>query len=73
MYCLPQMAVIKSIIRVSHMKNNYKLYHELLEIIEGQNLVIERQNELIANLVNENLEKENYINVLAKELELEFQ
>lgn len=55
------------------MKNNYKLYHELLEIIEGQNLVIERQNELIANLVNENLEKENYINVLAKELELEFQ
>ena len=53
------------------MKNNYKLYNELLEIIEGQNLVIERQNELIASLVNENLEKENYINVLSKECELE--
>lgn len=37
-----------------------KIYSELTEIIETQ-------NELIAELINENLEKENMINVLMNE------
>jgi len=41
-----------------------KLYYDLLEIIELQQDMINRQNELIADLTNENLEKENMINVL---------
>ena len=69
MYRLPQTVVIKSIIRVSHMKNNYKLYHELLELLEEQSDVINNQNDLIARLINENLEKENMINVLMQKEE----
>jgi hypothetical protein len=41
-----------------------KLYYDLLEIIENQDNIISRQNKTISNLVNENLEKENMINVL---------
>lgn len=37
-----------------------KIYSELTEIIE-------KQNELIAELINENAEKENMINVLMNE------
>lgn len=46
-----------------------KLYYNLLEIIEGQNIVIESQNKTIAELVNENLEKENMINELMRQEE----
>jgi len=41
---------------------NLKTYLELLEIID-------RQNTLIAKLVNENLEQENIINGLMKDYE----
>lgn len=41
-----------------------KLYYDLLEVIEMRQDMINRQNELIAKLVNENLEKENMISVL---------
>ena len=51
------------------MKNNYKLYHELLELLEEQSDVINNQNDLIARLINENLEKENMINVLMQKEE----
>ena len=46
-----------------------KLYYDLLEIIEKQDGMICKQNELIAKLVNENMEKENMINVLMQEQE----
>lgn len=44
-----------------------KLYYDLLEIIDNQNRVIEKQSELIAKLTNDNAEKENMINVLMTE------
>ncbi|MDI9476434.1 MAG: hypothetical protein QM295_06330 [Bacillota bacterium] len=44
-----------------------KLYYNLLEIIERQEEMIRKQNELITKLTNENLEKENMINVLMSE------
>lgn len=49
------------------MKN--KLYYELLDIIEKQDSMICKQKELIDGLVNENLEKENMINVLIQQEE----
>ena len=42
------------------------LYHALFEIITRQEEVINEQNKLIAKLANENLEQENFINVLMK-------
>lgn len=44
-----------------------KLYYDLLEIIESQDEMICKQNELISGLVNENLEKENMINELVQQ------
>ncbi len=41
-----------------------KLCYDLLEIIEKQEEVIKRQNELITKLTSENMEKENMINEL---------
>ena len=38
--------------------------YDLLEIIEDQDEVIKKQNETIVKLTNENVEKENLINVL---------
>lgn len=49
------------------MKN--KIYYDLLETIEKQEEMIKKQNETIAKLVNENLEKENMINVLMQQEE----
>lgn len=46
-----------------------KLYYDLLEVIETQQDMINRQNELITKLVNENLEKENMISELSQDLE----
>ena len=46
-----------------------KLYYELLDIIEKQEDMIRKQNELIAELTNENLEKENMINELIQQEE----
>lgn len=46
------------------MSNKGKLYYDLLEIIEIQDGMIVKQNNLIAKLTNENAEQENMINVL---------
>lgn len=42
------------------------LCHALFEVITRQEEVINEQNKLIAKLANENLEQENFINVLMK-------
>lgn len=44
-----------------------KLYYDLLEVIEEQDKTIHKQNELIAELTNEALEKENMINTLMQQ------
>ena len=41
---------------------------DLLEIIDQQERMIEKQNETIAKLVNENAEKENIINELMRDI-----
>ena len=46
-----------------------KLYYDLLEIIEKQDDMIKKQNKLIAELTNENLEKENMISELLQQEE----
>jgi hypothetical protein len=51
----------------NHMQNKTKLYYDLLEIIDKQEETIEKQNELIAKLTNENLEKENMVNELLQQ------
>lgn len=51
------------------MATKTKLYYDLIEIIEKQDEVICKQNQTIAKLVNENMEKENMINVLMKQEE----
>lgn len=43
----------------------------LLDLLQEQGETIAIQNDTIAKLINENLEKENMINVLAEELKLE--
>ena len=50
----------------NHMQNKTKLYDGLLEI-NKQKETIEKQNELIAKLTNENLEKENMVNELLQQ------
>ena len=49
------------------MRNDIKLYTELIKLIGEQSRVINKQNEIITELVNDNLEKENMINVLMSE------
>lgn len=49
------------------MQNKTKLYYGLLEIIDKQEETMEKQNELIAKLTNENLEKENMVNELLQQ------
>jgi len=51
------------------MPHKTKLYYDLLEIIEMQDEMIRKQNELITKLVNENVEKENMINELMQQEE----
>lgn len=51
------------------MTEKIKLCYNLLEIIENQEEMIKKQNELIAKLTNETLEKENMINTLMQEQE----
>ena len=51
----------------NHMQNKTKLYYGLLEIIDKQEETIKKQNELIAKLTNENLEKENMVNELLQQ------
>lgn len=46
-----------------------KLYYDLMGIIQKQEEMIRQQNKLIIELVNENMEKENMINVLMQEQE----
>ena len=40
------------------------MYYELLEITEKQEEIITKQNKLIAELTNDNLEKENLIRLM---------
>ncbi len=46
---------------------NFKLCYELLEIIDTQGVVIDKQRELIVKLSTNNLEKENMINALLED------
>ena len=46
-----------------------KLYYNLLEIIEKQDDIICKQKQMLFSLVNENIEKENMINVLMQKEE----
>ena len=54
------------------MQPKSKLYYDLLEIIEKQEEMIKKQNEVIARLTNESLEKENMINELMRQEEYLF-
>ena len=49
------------------MKN--RLCYNLLEIIESQDEIICKQNQMLSSLVNENAEKENMINELMRQEE----
>ena len=49
------------------MKNKVETCIGLLELIKRQEEVISRQNATITELTNENLEKENIINILMQE------
>jgi len=48
---------------------NSKLCYNLLEIIEKQDDIVRKQKHTIYELVNENVEKENMINVLMRQEE----
>lgn len=39
-------------------------YFDLIDLIEQQNLVIQKQSESIVKLLNDNAEKENLINTI---------
>lgn len=43
--------------------------YDLLETIHLQEEIINKQNQIIAKLVNENIEKENLINEMIKEIQ----
>lgn len=49
------------------MSSKVKICTDLLELVENQDAIISKQKSMIASLVNENLEKENMINVLMQE------
>lgn len=53
------------------MQINTSYVLQLLDIIKQQEETIVNQNKLLAELVNENLEKENMINVLGSEFRME--
>lgn len=43
-----------------------KTYQELIELIEGQRIIIDRQANAIKDLLNQSAEQENMINELMK-------
>lgn len=47
-----------------------KTYMELIELIEGQRSIIDKQANAIKDLLNQNAEQENMINVLMTENEV---
>ena len=49
------------------MQDNINLCYDLLDIIISQEKTIHKQNEIISELTNENLEKENMISVLTQQ------
>lgn len=51
------------------LQDKTKLYFDLIDVIEKQDEVICKQNQVIYKIVNENLEKENMLNVLMQEQE----
>lgn len=52
------------------MQNRISYHLDLLDLLESQGEIIADQNNMIIKLVNENLEKENMIEVLSQELKL---
>lgn len=50
------------------MQMGNKIY-ELLDLLKTQQDTINKQNKMIAKLLNENVEKENMVNVLMTEFE----
>lgn len=48
------------------LKMECKTYFELIEIIEGQRNIIDKQATVIIDLLNQNAEQENMINELLK-------
>jgi len=53
------------------MYSESKVCMELLEIINDQQKMIKKQNKMIERLANENMEKENMLNSLAAELDID--
>lgn len=51
------------------MPHKTNICYDLLEIIDKQEEMIKKQKDMISKLVNENVEKENTINVLMQEQE----
>lgn len=49
------------------MQNKTKICYELLDMINQQEEMIAKQNDMIAELTNENLEKEAVINELMQQ------
>lgn len=49
------------------MNNITKICTGLIELIEEKDKIIVKQSEMISSVINENLEKENMINVLKQE------
>jgi hypothetical protein len=54
-------------LRAAHRTMETKTYFELIEIIEGQRSIINKQASAIIDLLNQCAEQENMINVLMKE------
>ncbi len=48
-----------------------KTYQELIEILEGQRSIIDRQAKVILDLLNQHSEQENMISVLMGDMEAE--
>ena len=44
-------------------------YFKLLEVMHDQSKLIDKQSEFIDGLMNENIEKENMINILFEDVE----
>lgn len=49
------------------MNNDLSIYYELLDLVDKQEEIIKKQNKMISDLVNKNMEQENLINELLRE------
>ncbi len=57
--------------QLNNLASNTSYVLDLLDLLQEQEETIAIQNNMIAKLINENLEKENMINVLTEELRLD--